>query len=94
MTAVLQKPTQGRDSLADYPITLSEYEGGVRKYWIIDPHAQNALFYQRDAHGRLQNVPASQGIYSSQVLPVIQLQIDWLWKRRPIREILRDWKLI
>ncbi len=81
-----------RDSVhRDRVDKLDEYEtGGVPEYWIIDnrPRRQRVWFYQLDAGGQYQSVPAdAEGIYHSAVLPGFWLRVDWLWQERP--DILR-----
>jgi Uma2 family endonuclease len=55
--------------------------GGVLEYWIIDPDARQADFYQLDAQGAYQRVlPDAQGIYRSASLPAFWLEVGWLWQ--------------
>lgn len=60
---------------------LREYdEAGIPEYWLIDPQAEEALFYQRDEAGQYH--PASldaEGSYHSAVLPGFWLRVAWLW---------------
>jgi len=64
---------------------LEEYRaGGVPEYWLIDPRLgqERADFYQLNADGRYQHIPADQaGIYRSQAVPDFWLRVDWLWRQ-------------
>lgn len=59
-----------------------EYESaGIPEYWLIDPDHEVAEFYQLDARGRYQLIPADEhGIYRSRVLPGFWLRVTWLWQ--------------
>jgi Uma2 family endonuclease len=73
-----------------------EYEqGGVGEYWVIDADRKQAEFYQRGEDGIYHLVPpAPDEIYRSSVLAGLWLQVNWLWKRPPVMDVLRAWKLI
>lgn len=61
-------------------------EAGVREYWIIDPRPgkERADFYTLDPDGRFQPLlPNEHGIFSSRVLPGLELNMSWLW-REPV----------
>ena len=74
---------------------FEEYEaGGVREYWLLDPHRREALFYIRDQDGLFRPGALQNGVFQSQVLPVVQLRVEWLWEQPPILEILRGWNLV
>jgi Uma2 family endonuclease len=73
-----------------------EYEqGGVREYWLIDPVRKQAEFYELGKNGiyRLMNVGAD-GIFRSQVLKGLWLQVSWLWQLPPLMTVLKSWKLV
>jgi Uma2 family endonuclease len=75
-----------------------EYEqGGVREYWLIDPVRKQAEFYALGKNGiyRLMNV-GEDGIFRSQVLKGLWLQVSWLWQTPlpPLMSVLKSWKLI
>ncbi len=75
-----------------------EYEqGGVREYWLIDPVRKQAEFYALGKNGiyRLMNV-GEDGIFRSQVLKGLWLQVSWLWQvpLPPLMTVLKSWKLI
>lgn len=61
---------------------FSEYEqAGISEYWLLDPDAQRAEFYQLDASGHYQPVAAdADHIYRSRALPGLWLNTDWLWQ--------------
>jgi Uma2 family endonuclease len=73
-----------------------EYEeGGVREYWLIDPHRKRAEFYQRDRSGVFRLVEVGRdGIYRSKMIRGLWIRVDWLW-RSPLptlSEVLDAWK--
>ena len=75
-----------------------EYEqGGVREYWLIDPVRKQAEFYALNKNGiyGLMNV-GGDGIFRSQVLKGLWLQISWLWQSPlpPLMAVLKSWKLL
>lgn len=59
-----------------------EYEqAGIPEYWLIDPQAGRAEFYQLDAGGHYQTVgPEAGGVYHSTSLPGFWLRVGWLWQ--------------
>jgi Uma2 family endonuclease len=86
---VLAPDTIGRDRGEKF----YEYAAaGVREYWLINPLSDQAEFYQLDAQGNYQQVPLSEGVYHSAVLPGFWLRAAWLWQQpRPyIEPILLD----
>jgi Uma2 family endonuclease len=58
-----------------------EYEAAtVAEYWLLDPEAERAEFYQLDEHGKYRQVALNaQGIYRSRALPGFWLDTSWLW---------------
>ena len=75
-----------------------EYEqGGVREYWLIDPVRKQVEFYELGKNGiyRLMNV-GEDGIFRSQVLKGLWLQVSWLWQSPLplLMTVLKSWKLI
>ena len=73
-----------------------EYEqGGVREYWLIDPVRKQVEFYALDKNGiyRLMNV-GEDGIFRSQALKGLWLQVSWLWQLPPLMTVLKSWKLV
>jgi Uma2 family endonuclease len=69
-----------------------EYErGGVREYWILDPHREIADFYVRDESGIFRTPELSgPSVFGSTVLPGFRLPIDALWSLPPVPQVLRD----
>lgn len=81
--------------VVDRGAKFEEYErGGVREFWLLDPHRREALFYVRDAEGLFRPGLIQDGVYQSAVLPTVRLRIEWLWEQPPIMDILRQWNLI
>jgi Uma2 family endonuclease len=66
-----------------------EYErAGIPEYWLLDPQARRAEFYQLDAADVYQLISLDQaGIYRSAVLPGFWLQVSWLWQQ-PLPRVL------
>ena len=74
-----------------------EYEqGGVREYWLLDPQARQAGFFELGEDGRYHPIPLEEsGIFRSRVIPEWRLNVEWLWEPRPkLLDILRAWELI
>lgn len=73
-----------------------EYQAaGIPEYWLLDPEAQRAEFYQLDAQGQYQfAAPDAEGIYRSAVLPGLWLKVSWLWSPPPVLDVLRTWGLV
>lgn len=74
----------------DRTVKYEEYEtAGVPEYWLVDPDRQYAEFYQRDDAGLYRVAfSGSEGVYRSRVLEGFWLQVEWLWTRPPLREVL------
>lgn len=66
-----------------------EYEqAGIPEYWLLDPQARRAEFYQLDPAGVYQLIaPDQQGIYLSAVVPGFWLRVSWLWQQ-PLPRVL------
>lgn len=74
---------------------FEEYErGGVREFWLLDPHRREALFYIRDESGLFRPGIVREGVYQSTVLPTVRLRVEWLWEQPPIMSILREWNFV
>ena len=74
---------------------FKEYErGGVREFWLLDPHRREALFYIRGENGLFRAGAIHNGEYQSQVLPLVKLRVERLWEQPIAIEILRGWNLI
>jgi len=71
-------------------VKYEEYEtAGVPEYWLVDPDRQYAEFFQRDDAGLYRVAfSGSEGVYRSRVLEGFWLQVEWLWTRPPLREVL------
>ncbi len=75
---IISPESQERDRTDKF----NEYsEAGIPEYWLIDPEAEQALFYQLDEAGQYQTIlPDAIGIYHSRAVPGFWLRVDWLWK--------------
>jgi Uma2 family endonuclease len=75
----------------DRTVKYEEYEtAGVPEYWLVDPDRQYAEFFQRDDAGLYRVAfSGSEGVYRSRVLEGFWLQVEWLWTRPPLREVLK-----
>jgi Uma2 family endonuclease len=72
-----------------------EYQsGGVREYWLIDPDRRRAEFYRRGRDGLFHLIALEDGIFRSTVLKGLWLKAEWLWRRPPLVEVLKEWGLI
>jgi len=75
-----------------------EYErAGIPEYWLIDPQAKRAEFYQLTAGGQYQLVlPDAEGVYRAAVLPGLWLRVAWLWQSPlpPVLDVVRELGLI
>ncbi len=70
-----------------------EYEqAGIPEYWLLDPQARRAEFYQLDPAGVYRLVaPDQENTYRSAVLPGFWLRVDWLWQPLPrVLDVLRE----
>ena len=77
---------------------FTEYEqAGILEYWLIDPQAKQAEFYQLTTDGQYQPVlPDGEGIYRSGVLSGFWLRVEWLWQTPlpPVLGVVRELGLI
>ena len=74
-----------------------EYEtAGVPEYWLIEPEAQQAEFYQLDATGQYRRIDLDDGIFRSTVLPDFWLKVAWLWQESlpKVLDVTRELGLI
>ena len=68
----------------DRVMKFTEYsDAGIPEYWLIDPVAEEAAFYQLDANGRRYKeiAPDADGVYHSQALSGFWLHVGWLWEQ-------------
>ena len=68
----------------DRTTKFTEYsDAGIPEYWLIDPVAEEATFYQLDASGqRYQEIALdADGVYHSLALPGFWLRVGWLWEQ-------------
>jgi Uma2 family endonuclease len=67
----------------DYEEKPAEYAAArIGEYWLIDPLAQRAIFYQLQPDGRYAPGPIdAKGRYHSIVMPGFWLDVAWLWQR-------------
>jgi Uma2 family endonuclease len=90
---IISPDSKGRDRGEKF----YEYEeGGVREYWLIDPHRHQAEFYVLATDGVYRSVMPEEGIYRSLALKGFWMKVDWLWQKPSpsITQVLREWKLI
>ena len=75
---VLSPESAGRDrgeKFYEYAV------GGVPEYWLIDPDAQWAVFYQLGEFGLYeQTLTGREGLYRSAAIPGFWLRVEWLWQ--------------
>ncbi len=59
-----------------------EYEqASIPEYWLLDPQARRAEFYQLDPAGVYQLIaPDQEGVYRSAIVPGFWLRVSWLWQ--------------
>ena len=70
------------DSVArDRGVKLRDYAAaGVQEYWLLDPEAEQIEVYGRQAAGAFVPLaPDRTGALTSQVVPGLRLQPEWLW---------------
>ncbi len=66
----------------DTKIKLREYErAGVEEYWLLDPDAKTAVFYQLEGHSYRAVKPDKNGIYHSRVVTGYWLRVAALWQQ-------------
>ena len=82
----------------DHGEKFYEYEqGGVKEYWILDPHRKRAEFFHLDAEGLYAAMPLdAQGLFHSREIAGCWFKPEQLWPGQmpPILDVLRDWKVI
>ena len=85
---VLSPGTEGTDRGDKF----LEYEaGGVAEYWVLDPIREIADFYVRRDDGLFgRGDTDAEGAFASTVLRGLRIHPDWLWSRRPVREVMRQ----
>ncbi len=86
---IVSAESEERDRQQKY----SEYErGGVREYWLVDPHKRVAEFYFRGEDGKFAlQMRGERGEYRSAVVEGLQLQVEWFWDQPPLADIVREW---
>lgn len=66
----------------DTKIKLKEYErAGVEEYWLLDPDAKTAVFYQLEGNTYRSVKPDRNGIYHSRVVTGYWLRVASLWQQ-------------
>ena len=85
---VLSPGTEGTDRGDKF----LEYEaGGVTEYWVLDPIREIADFYVRGNDGLFgRGETDADGYFTSTVLPGLRIHPNWLWSKRPVRQIMRE----
>jgi Uma2 family endonuclease len=72
-----------------------EYQiGGVGEYWIIDPDARQAEFYQLEQGHYVRKAPDAAGVYRASAVEGFWLDVNWLWQQPmpKLREVLRQYE--
>ena len=88
---VVSPGSRGVDRGAKY----YEYaEGGVKEYWLVDHERKRAEFYGLVRGGSYQPLRIDDGTFRCTVIKGLWVKTDWLWKRPPILNVLKDWKLV
>ena len=87
---VISPGSRGVDRGAKY----YEYaEGGVREYWLLDPERKHADFYGLAKGNTYRPLPVENGVFHSPVVNGLWIKLDWLWRRPPLLNVQRDWRL-
>ncbi|MBX2999770.1 MAG: Uma2 family endonuclease [Caldilineaceae bacterium] len=70
-------------------------EAAIPEYWLLDPLREQAEFYHL-TDGRYKLILPQEGVYYSQILPGLWLDVSWLWEDPlpPVLDVLRALKLI
>jgi Uma2 family endonuclease len=73
--------SEGSEEL-DYGTKFVEYErAGVNEYWLLDSVRRDHRFFRLNEHGIYMAQPlASDGTYSTPLLPGLKLDVDRLWQ--------------
>ena len=91
---IISADSRARDRVDKY----REYEqAGVREYWLIDPAREFADFYRLNADGIYSQVIIDDdGIYRSNVIEGLWLEVDWLWQDPlpTLMSVLKEWGLV
>lgn len=65
----------------DYGEKLREYEaGGVREYWIIDPHRKECRFQRLNSEGVYKLIIPEEEVYMTPLLPDFRLDTQVFWR--------------
>jgi Uma2 family endonuclease len=59
-------------------------EAGVREYWIIDPIEKSGFFLGL-VRGVFRELPVTDNVFCSRVVPGFSLDLRWLWRPQPPR---------
>ena len=90
---VVSPESRGRDRKEKF----REYEqAGVREYWILDAINRQAEFYGLDAARIYQPLPVAQGVFRSQVIQGLWIDVKWLWQDPlpALMVVLKAWSLV
>jgi len=72
---------------------FEEYEiGKVPEYWLLDPLRRRADFLQLHNGTYIPAELDDNGHYHSRILPGLWLDVNWIWERPPIQDILARWQ--
>ena len=67
----------------------------MREYWLIDPERKQAEFHRLGEDG-LDHVVLPEGVYGSEVLKGLRLEVAWRWQEPlpSLLELLKTWGLV
>lgn len=85
------RPRDRQDKYYEYQ------QAGVSEYWLFDPIRKQGEFYRLTDEGNYTLVPVGDdGIFRSEVLADLWLNVDWLWQE-PLPQlmfVLKEWGLV
>ncbi|MHA1167735.1 MAG: Uma2 family endonuclease [Candidatus Hodarchaeales archaeon] len=85
---ILSKSTREIDLQKKLPKYL---DSGVKEVWIIDPEEKIVAIHHESGKREWKN-PETTDKISSDVIPRIPIQINWIWNRKenPVNKIIKE----